>query len=319
MEETRRGGKLVQEVLRLPTGEPVAVIGQGTWHMGEDPRRRTQEIDALRHGIAAGLRLIDTAEIYGVGEAERIVGEAVRDCRASVYVVTKIWPSHARPEAMLRALSRSLDRMGTDYADAVLLHWPIRSLPLSEVLSGLFDLSRRKLARFVGVSNFSLNWLRAADALLKPEEMLAFNQVPYHLGNRRVESGLLEFAVRHHQTVMAYNPLGQGRLHRYRGYAVLQKVAAERGVSPYTVALNWLIGHPGVVAIPKAVRPEHIAANAAALTFSLTTEEVHALHAAFAPSKTKLAAIPPYDFVFRTIQWALMMKNRWSRGKAGAS
>ncbi|MCL8208984.1 MAG: aldo/keto reductase [Actinomycetia bacterium] len=297
----------MRQVYVPAAGVAVAAVGQGTWRMGEAPERHREEVEALRLGIALGMTLIDTAEYYGAGGAERVVGDAIADQRERVFVVTKVWPSHAGEEAAIRAVRASLRRLRTDYVDAVLLHWPTRSVPLEETLRAFARLEREGLVRFSGVSNFTPAWLARLDAAwgrMAERPRLALHQVPYSVGDRRVESRVLPDAERRGWGVMAYSPLGQGRLERVRGYDALVRVARGRGVSPYQVALNWLLRRPGVVVIPKATNLAHVRDNAAAGTWTLEPEEVGVLEDALGPPRGDLATgLPPWGPFFALAYW----------------
>jgi diketogulonate reductase-like aldo/keto reductase len=260
------------------------VIGQGTWRMGESRRERAREVEALRLGISLGMTLIDTAEMYGWGGAESVVGEAIRDCRDQVFVVTKVWPSHAGRRDAVASVRASLRRLGTDCVDAVLLHWPTRSVPLSETLRAFAELRAAGAVRHLGVSNMDGDWLAEAEAALPAGERLALHQVPYSLAERAAERDALPHARANGQVVMAYSPLGKGRLTSWPAYPALREVAARRGVSPAQAALAWVVSRGGVVAIPKAVDPEHVRENAAAGSLELTPDEARALEAALGPA-----------------------------------
>ncbi len=300
--------------LTLPgTGECLPVIGQGTWGLGVSPRTRAAEAEALRLGVSLGMTLIDTAAFYAAGGAEEVVGEAVRDIRDRVFLVTKVWPSDAGFGAAQASVRHSLRRLRADRLDAVLLHWPTRSVPLGETLRAFADLQARGVVRYFGVSNFDRMWLRAAEAALPAGARLAFNQVPYSLENRRVERAVLPEAQRLGHLVMAYSPLGHGRLGRGRSGAALAQLAAARGVSPQQFALAFLASRPGVLAIPKALQPEHVRANAAAGDLDLTVEEVRSLEAAYPVSGgARLPLLPPYGAFFRLVLGAVRL--RYGRG-----
>lgn len=291
------------------TDERLPAIGQGTWRMGESRRARTREVDALRLGLSLGLTLIDTAAVYGAGEAESIVGDAIADCREQVFVVTKVWPSHASAAALLASARASLRRLRTDRVDALLLHWPTRSVPLAETLGALAELRRSGLARHIGVSNFDRRWLERARAALPAGERLAIDQVPYSLGNRRAEIAVLPQARSDGQLVMAYSPLDRGRA--ARGDTCLEAIARRHDASPAQVALAWLIAGDGVVAIPKATRPDHVRANAAAADLLLTDEERQSIAAAHPPSGAtdRLPILPPYAAFFRFAEAGLRLRH----------
>lgn len=297
----------MRQVYIPAAGVSVAAVGQGTWRMGEAPERHREEVEALRLGIELGMTLIDTAEYYAAGGAERVVGDAIADQRERVFVVTKVWPSHAGEEAAIRAVRASLRRMRTTYVDAVLLHWPTRSVPLEETLRAFARLEREGLVRYAGVSNFTPDWLTRLDAALgqmAEPPRLALHQVPYSVGDRRVERRVLPDAQARGWAVMAYSPLGQGRLERMRGYEALQQIARARGVSPYQVALNWLLRRPGVVVIPKATNPAHVRDNANAGTWMLEPEEIQLLEAALGPPRGDFAVgLPPWGAFFTLAYW----------------
>jgi len=288
------------------TERTLPVIGQGTWGMGQSRAHRTRDILALRLGISLGMTLIDTAEYYATGGAEEVVGEAVADCRDKVYLVTKVWPSHAGYDDALDAVRGSLRRLRTDHIDAVLLHWPTRSVPLVDTFRAFSELQTQGAIGCFGVSNFTLRWLRAAEAA-RP----VFNQVPYSLRNRRVENAILPYAHTHGQIVMAWSPLGHGRMRAWAGYPALAAIAALRGVTPQQVALAFLTARPNVLAIPKAVTPDHVRSNAAAGDLDLAPEDLARLDAAFPRSpQAGLPLLPPYDAFFRLAWWAGRLQGR---------
>lgn len=297
----------MRKVLLGATGEALPALGQGTWLMGHHRRERTREIEALQLGIQHGLTLIDTAEFYAGGEAERIVGDAVADCRQKVFIVTKVWPSHLGRTgrgSMLAAVSASLKRLRVTQVDAVLLHWPTRSLPLKRVLDDLFYLQSLGLTRHVGVSNFTMRWLEPAYHALTPGQHLAFNQMPYHPGQRYVEQALLPYCAERGTAVMAYSPLGHGRTMVWKDNAVVLDMARRLSATPAQVVLAWLLSHEGVVAIPKAVRPQHIIENAGALALTLSAADRAQLDLAFPAPTRRAATLPPYRWAHRAIWWA---------------
>ncbi len=302
----------MRQVVVPGTQRTVAVIGQGTWGVGLSRRNRSREVEALRLGVSLGMTLIDTAEFYSAGGAEEVVGDAVADCRDQVFLVTKVWPSNAGYAETLASVKQSLRRLHTDRIDAVLLHWPTRSVPLRETFRAFADLQRAGAVGAAGVSNFGPAWLRRAkDAAPSNGDIgrLAFNQVPYSLGHRQVERAILPYAQQHGQVVMAYSPLGHGRMPAWRGYSALIEVAAARGTTPAQIALAFLTSRPGVVAIPKAVRPEHVRANAAAASIALTPGELRRLERAFPLGRAaEIPILPPYTVFFRLILWAATLQ-----------
>ncbi|MDI3297867.1 MAG: aldo/keto reductase [Bacillota bacterium] len=292
----------------------VPVMGQGTWGMGESRAAFAREVEALRLGVELGMTLIDTAELYAAGGAERVVGEAVRDCRERVFLVTKIWPSNAGRREALAALAGSLGRLRTDYVDAVLLHWPTRSVPLAETLAAFREMQERGLARFTGVSNFNLPWLQAAWQALQPGQHLAFNEVPYGLGDRRAERSVLPWARERGQLLLAYSPLAHGRFRRWAGWDRLEGMARRLGVPPAQLALAWLVRQPAVVAIPKAVQPGHVRQNAEAARLPLEEATLAELEAAFPrPPRELRPQLPPYNLFFGLVLAATRLTAQGAR------
>jgi len=266
--------------ITLKTGEQVPVLGLGTWRMGEKKDARSSETQALRLGLELGVRLIDTAEMYGEGTAEEIVGEAIAGQRDGLFLVSKVYPHNASRRGAIAACERSLRRLKTDYLDLYLLHWR-GSHPLTETVEAFEHLRAQGKIRRWGVSNFADDDM-AELARLAAGPACACNQVLYHLASRGIEWGLLPYCRRAHIMVMAYSPLGQGALVRK---SALKTLAAKHGVAPAAIALAWVLRQPGVVTIPKATNPEHVRANLAALDVTLAAEDLSVLDAAFPPPK----------------------------------
>ncbi len=256
----------------------VAVIGQGTWGMGESRRAERDEIAALRLGIELGMTHIDTAEAYGDGGAERVVARAIAGRRADVFITTKVWADNASYAGTLRACECSLKRLDTEYIDLYLLHWPSQH-PIAETMRAMEELVRRGLIRFIGVSNFDVAKLQAAQAALT-RKRLACNQVLYHLRDRRIERDLLPSCEKRDMAVVGYTPLARGGFHR----GVIAELAKKYGRTPRQVALNFLTRRPSLFTIPKASRAEHVRENAAALDFSLSPDDLKAIDAALPPA-----------------------------------
>lgn len=268
--------------VHLPSGAPMPVLGLGTWRMGEAGTRGADIIAALRLGIDLGMTLIDTAEMYGEGGAEELVGKAIAGLRAEIFLVSKVYPHNASRKGVVAACERSLKRLRTDHLDLYLLHWTGEA-PMVETLAGFQDLARAGKIRHYGVSNFDVDdmetWWKAPGGA-----QTASNQVLYNLGRRGIEWGLLPWCRKRRVPVMAYSPVDQGRLLTQRG---LKQIAARRGVTPAQIALAWLLHQDGVVAIPKAARPEHIRENRAALDLALTQGELRELDRVFPPPKSR--------------------------------
>lgn len=254
------------------TGVSVPVIGQGTWRMGEEKRARKDELAALSLGIELGLTHIDTAEMYGDGEAEKIVGEVIAGRRERIFLVTKVLPQNASHNGTLSACEKSLKRLRTDHVDLYLLHWWSSRHPIRETMRAMEELVVRGLTRFIGVSNFDVNQMKAAQAALT-RERLACNQVLYHLRDREIEKSVLPYSERHHIAVVGYTPLARGGYMR----GVVAEIAKKHGVTPRQVALNYLTRRASLFTIPKASQPDHVRENAAALDFTLTPEDLKAI------------------------------------------
>jgi diketogulonate reductase-like aldo/keto reductase len=266
----------------LPSGAPVARLGQGAWQIGEQRGARAAELAALRMGLDLGLALIDTAEMYGDGASEELVAEAVAGRREQVYIVSKVLPENASRRGTIAACERSLKRLRTDYLDLYLLHWQ-GSVPLADTLDAFTTLRDRGSIRHYGVSNFDRGDLEDARALAGGDG-IATNQVLYNLEHRGIEWDLLPWCRQRGMPVMAYSPLGSNS-RRLRTHKTLQAIAARRGVTPARIALAWLLRQPGVVVIPKASSEAHVRDNHAALAFELTAAELAELDSAFPPPR----------------------------------
>jgi diketogulonate reductase-like aldo/keto reductase len=259
-------------------GVQVPVIGQGTWRMGESRDRRKAEVAALREGIERGLRLIDTAEMYGEGGAEEVIGEAIAGKRDQVLLVSKVYPHNASRTGVAAACERSLRRLGTEHIDLYLLHWRGQH-PLEETVEAFERLREQgKIARW-GVSNFDLDDLQELG-----EPACATNQVLYNPEERGVEFDLLPWQQRQNMPLMAYCPLGQGGA--LLADAALQWVAQQHGVTTAQVALAWALRQPNVLVIPKASDPRHLAENAAAAELQLSADDLQAIDSTY-PAPTR--------------------------------
>jgi diketogulonate reductase-like aldo/keto reductase len=257
------------------TGMSVSVIGQGTWRMGESHGAEKDEIAALRLGIELGLTHIDTAEIYGDGGAERVVGRAVAGRRAEVFIATKVHPRNASYAGALKACERSLQRLKTDYVDLYLLHWWSDQHPIGETMKAMEELVERGLTRSIGVSNFDVTQLWEAQAALT-RERLACNQALYHLRDREIEKDIMPYCETHNIAVVGYTPLARGGFLR----GAVADIARKYGRTPRQVVLNFLTRRLSLFTIPKASQPEHVRENAAALDFTLTPGDLRAIDAA---------------------------------------
>jgi diketogulonate reductase-like aldo/keto reductase len=272
------------KTIRLPSGEAVPVLGQGTWHMGENARRRASEIAALRLGLELGMTLIDTAEMYAEGGAEEIVGEAIEGRRDEVFLVSKVYPHNASRKGAIAACERSLKRLKTDVLDLYLLHWR-GSVPLAETVEAFQTLAGAGKIRHWGVSNFDTDDMAELWKLPGGREC-ATNQVLYNLTRRGVEWSLLPWCRRHKVPVMAYSPLEQGRL---AAKPALKQIAERHRAKPMQVALAWVLHQDGAITIPKSAEASHVRDNRAALDLTLTKEDLAQLDQAFPPPKGETA------------------------------
>jgi diketogulonate reductase-like aldo/keto reductase len=265
-------------------------IGLGTWKMGASRAARDQEVAAVSHAFAIGYRLIDTAEMYAEGGAERIIGTALerfgRQRRAELFIVSKVLPGNASRRGTIRACDESIARLGCEYLDLYLLHWR-GSHPFRETLQAFLDLRERGLIRHFGVSNLDVGdleqWVRA-EKELGIADGLRCNQVYYCLETRAIEFSLLPWQRARGIATMAYSPLGQGSL---ASHPLLLEIGRERGLSAAQIALAWSIRDRDVVAIPKSVHPRRIDENFAAAQVQLSAAELARLDEAFAPPRSK--------------------------------
>ena len=274
----------------LQNGDSLPAIGQGTWYLGENPARLSQEIEGIRKGVAAGQYLIDTAEMYGDGDAERMVGRAIAPLdREKLYLVSKVLPSHAGGRALEAALDGSLKRLGTDYLDLYLYHWR-GSYPLSETVRRLEEMKKKGKIRAWGVSNFDTDDMEELWRI--PEgRNCQVNQVLYHTGSRGIEFDLLPWMREHHVALMSYCPLAQaGSLRRgLFDNAVLKRIAETHGVPVTEILLAWNIRDGHTVAIPRSSKSAHTLSNGHADTVVLTEEELQAIDRAYPAPRRKVA------------------------------
>jgi diketogulonate reductase-like aldo/keto reductase len=262
----------------LPSGVKVPALGLGTWHMGENRRRRAAESAALSLGLDLGMTLIDTAEMYGEGGAEKVVANAIAGRRDRVFLVSKVYPHNASRKGVVAACERSLKRLATDRIDLYLLHWR-GAEPLAETVAGFEALAAAGKIRHWGVSNFDADDM-AELARLPAGGRVATNQVLYNLGRRGIEWDLLPWCRARRVPIMAYSPLDQGAILRKRA---LKSVAARHDATPAQVALAWLLRQDDVMVIPKASDLEHVRANRGALDLVLSKADLAELDAAFPP------------------------------------
>jgi len=264
----------------LPNGERVPALGMGTWNMGDDRATRAEEIATLRLGLDLGLRLIDTAEMYGEGLSESLIGEAIAGRRDEVFLVSKVYPHNASRRGIAAACERSLRRLGTDRLDLYLLHWR-GDVPFEETLEGLQALQREGKIRQYGVSNLDLSdmeeWWDTPGG-----DQTAVNQLLYNLSRRGIEWDVLPWLRDRRVPVMAYSPIEQARLVRH---PKLVRFAQESGMTPAQMALAWLLANDDIIAIPKTGHRDRLRENIGALSHTLTAEQLATLDSLFPPPK----------------------------------
>ncbi|WPP41636.1 aldo/keto reductase [Paenibacillus hunanensis] len=284
---------MLKQTVTLPDGTLLPAIGQGTWNMGDDASRRTEEIAALQAGIDAGMTLIDTAEMYGEGRSEELIGEAIRGRRDEVFLVSKVYPHHAGGKKLVQSCEQSLKRLGTDHLDLYLLHWRGR-IPLQDTVEGMQRLIEDGKIRRWGVSNLDVDDM---NELMRIEgaEQCAVNQVLYHLGSRGIEYDLLPWQQEHRMPVMAYSPLAQaGSLRRELiQHPIVQQIADEQDAEPFQIMLSWCIRSGSVMAIPKASTVEHARSNAESANIKLSEQQLRQLDEAFPAPQHKV----PLDMI----------------------
>ncbi len=282
------------KTIPLPDGERLPVLGQGTWRMGENTRAHDDEVAALRLGIELGMTLIDTAEMYGEGGAEKVVADAIEDQRDRVFVVTKVYPHNASRTELPKACERSLKRLRIEVIDLYLLHWRSNT-PLEETVEAFEKLRAAGKIKRWGVSNFDVADMEDLWSIENGTNCAA-NQVLYNLENREIESGLLPFLYQPSTTAspartnsqlvtMAYSPVGHGR--GLLENATLKKIAKRHQATTSQIALAWVLRHPGVIAIPKASDKKHVRDNAQSIKIKLTGEDLAELDQEFPPPKSK--------------------------------
>ena len=269
--------ELVKEV-RIP------VIGIGTWGMGggrtADPSKDDENIAAIRAGIDLGMTQIDTAEMYGGGHTEELVGAAIESYdRGDIFITTKVWKTHLRYDDLISSMLASLRRLGLDYVDLYLIHWPNPEVPIQETMRALEHCIHEGYTRFIGISNFPVYLVEEAQTHLKDNRLVS-NQVEYSLTEQGPRRELLPYCQENGIMLIAYTPLGKGRL-AMPGNAILDTIAEKYGKTQAQVALNWLISQENVVAIPKASRIEHLNENIGASGWRLDEEDFRKLSMAF--------------------------------------
>lgn len=265
------------------TDEKIAGIGLGTWKIGgdlsPDYSHDKEAIKAIRYAIELGMTHIDTAEIYGAGHSEELVGEAIKGFkRDELFIATKVWHTNLRYDDVLKACERSLRRLQLSYVDLYMIHWPSDKVPLSETMKAMEHLYKEGKVRYIGVSNFSAFQIEEARSYLSTTDIVS-NQVEYNLYRREIESELMPYCFKNNITIVAYSPLAKGALTSEfnkpwsKKAKLLKELAEKYSKTPIQIALNWVIWHDQVIAIPKAIQKHHLEENAGAAGWKLAKED----------------------------------------------
>jgi diketogulonate reductase-like aldo/keto reductase len=268
-------------MVKFHDGAVVPALGQGSANLAAGRRPEAAEEEALRTGLSLGMTLIDTAEIYGDGRSEKLIGRVIAGQRDRVFLVSKVWTHHVKGNGIARACDASLGRLGTDHLDLYLLHWPTRDAALASIVAAFESLRAAGKIRAWGVSNFKVSDMEDLFRVSHGDRC-ATNQVPYNLGNRGIERDLLPWCEQHGMPVMAYSPLGGPGAGLLRD-PTLSRIGAAHGCSAAAVALAWTIRNGNVIAIPESGSAEHVRENAVALSLQLTPDELHAVDAVHPP------------------------------------
>ena len=270
--------KPAARTVKLPDSTTVTALGQGCWHLGQGRHPEAVEEEALRTGISLGMTLIDTSGNYGNGRSEQFISHVIAGQRDRIFLVSKVEGDQVSGDGIARACAASLARLGTDYLDLYLLHWPPPSAQFAGVVAAFEQLRAAGKIRAWGVSNFNVGQME--DLFRVPDgPRCATNQVAYSLNNRRIERDVLPWCKQHNVPVMAYSPLG-GDKHLVIGDPTLAQIGAIHGCSAAAVALAWVIRSGSVIAIPESGSPAHVKENAVALSIALTPQELQTLDAA---------------------------------------
>jgi diketogulonate reductase-like aldo/keto reductase len=279
--------------VKFHNGIVVPALGQGSWRIGQGKRPGALEEEALRTGISLGMTLIDTAELYGNGKSEELIGRVIAGQRDRVFLVSKVWPTHVMGDGVARACEASLARLGTDHLDLYLLHWPSWPpgglIDLSVAVTAFESLRAAGKIRDWGVSNFDVSEMEKLFRIPNGDRC-ATNQVLYNLGNRGIEYDLLPWCEKRGMPVMAYTPLGGSKLVHD---PTLANIGAAHGCSAAAVALAWAIRSGNVIAIPESGSAAHVKENAVALSLALSAQELQILDAAYPPPSIKVPLARP--------------------------
>ena len=275
--------KTSMRTTQFPSGENLPVLGQGTWHMGEDADRRASEIAALRLGLDLGMNVIDTAELYGSGASEQLIAEAIAGRRDEAFLVSKVLPHHATRRGTIHACESSLKRLNTDHLDLYLLHWRGK-VPLNDTVEAFEQLVKSGKIRRWGVSNFDVADMEELFSL-KSRLICAANQVLYNLAHRGIELDLFPWSRERKIPIIAYSPIEQGML--LDNYELI-RLARRHKATVAQIMLAWVLRQDGIIAIPKAGNPQHVQQNREALDIQLTKEDLALLDELFPLPKSKV-------------------------------
>jgi diketogulonate reductase-like aldo/keto reductase len=278
---SRASARAATPTVKFPDGTIVPALGQGSANLAQGRHPEAAEEEALRTGVSLGMTLIDTAEIYGDGRSEKLIGGVIADQRDRVFLISKVWPTHVTGNGIARACDASLARLGTDHLDLYLLHWPSRDTDLSSIVAAFEGLRAAGKIHAWGVSNFKVSDMEDLFRVSHGDRC-ATNQVLYNLGNRGVEHDLLPWCEQHGMPVIAYSPLGGAGASLLRD-PTLARIGAAHNCSAAAVALAWTIRNGNVIAIPESGSAEHVKENAVALSLILTPDELHTLDAVYPP------------------------------------
>ncbi len=256
----------------------VPLIGQGTMGMGgflsKDTTYDFESVKSLRLGIEIGMTFVDTAESYGAGHSEELVGKAVKGMRKKVFIATKFSPENNNYKKVLQAAERSLERLNTDYIDLYQVHWPNPQIPIEETMAAMEDLVKQGKVKYIGISNFSLEQMKEAQRSLRQNKLFS-TEMEYNLFDRFIEKNILPYCEKEKIITVAYSPLDQGRIvsNEENKLKVLQSIARKYKKTVSQIVLNWLVLHPTVIAIPKATEEKYIKENALAADFEISKED----------------------------------------------
>jgi len=266
----------------LKSGMKIPVLGLGTWGVGgrfsRDSSGDQKSIENIQKALDMGYTHIDTAEMYGAGHSEELVGEAIKDYnREDLFITTKVSPSHLRHDDLIQAARNSLERLGLNYVDLYLIHKPNFDVPISETMQAMDELVEEGLIKSIGVSNFSVSQLKMAQA--DSENPIVTNQIEYNLltqnsgeFNRKIKDKIVPYCQHHDIIVTAFRPLAKGKLAQ-NNYEIVNEMAEKYSKAPAQIALNWLISQEKVITIPKALSPKHLEDNLGATGWRLSEED----------------------------------------------